>query len=210
MASESPSPAPSLSGIDVSHYQGTVSWPHVLESGVRFAVVKATQGTTYVDPLFHANWDGVKAAGLVRGAYHFYTPGDDPAQQAHHFLSTVKLEDGDLVPTLDIETSNGLSAAEIVQGVETWLTTVQQATGCLPIVYTAPGFWKTLGTAAFGRYPLWVAEYGVSAPLLPSGWTHWTFWQHSQSGTVPGVSGAVDLDTFAGTLEQLPVLRTSS
>lgn len=210
MASDSASPpAASVPGIDVSHYQGTVDWARVAASGVRFGVVKATQGTTYVDPLFQANWPALKAAGLVRGAYHFFTPGDDPEQQAHHFLSTVSLEDGDLVPALDVETSNGHTAAEVVQGVESWLAVVEKETGCVPILYTAPGFWKTLGTSQFGRYPLWVAEYGVQTPALPSGWSHWTFWQHSETGTVPGVSGTVDLDLFAGTMDQLPVLRTS-
>jgi lysozyme len=48
-----------------------------------------------------------------------------------------------------------------------------------------------------------VAEYEVAAPKLPSGWSTWKFWQSSQSGTVSGVTGSVDLDVFNGTAAAL-------
>ncbi|HSF38641.1 MAG TPA: GH25 family lysozyme [Thermoanaerobaculia bacterium] len=190
-------------GIDVSHYQGTVDWQQVAGAGMAYAFVKATQGVSTVDSQFAVNWPGVQAAGLLRGAYHFYQPGDDPQQQAENFLSVVQLEPGDLLPVLDIETLGSQTASEIVQGIETWLGTVQAAIGRAPIVYTAPGFWNGLGTQQFGTYPLWVAEYGVSIPKLPAGWTSWTFWQYSESGSVAGVSGSVDLDVFQGSPEAL-------
>lgn len=192
-----------IAGIDVSHYQGTVDWQQVAGAGIAFAFVKATQGVSSVDPQFAVNWPGVKAAGLLCGAYHFYEPGDDPQQQAEHFLSVVSLGPGDLLPVLDIETMGSQTASEIVQGIETWLGTVRSAIGQAPIVYTAPGFWNKLGTTQFGTYPLWVAEYGVSAPKIPAGWASWTFWQCSETGTVAGVSGSVDLDVFQGNPEAL-------
>lgn len=185
-----------IPGIDVSHYQGTVDWQQVAGAGIAFAFVKATQGVSSVDSQFAVNWAGVKAAGLLRGAYHFYQPGDDPGQQAEHFLSVVQLEPGDLLPVLDVETLGSQTASQIVQGIGTWLQTVQAAVGRAPIVYTAPGFWNGLGTQQFGTYPLWVAEYGCSSPKLPAGWTSWDFWQYSESGSVAGVAGSVDLDVF--------------
>ncbi|HYH47785.1 MAG TPA: GH25 family lysozyme [Thermoanaerobaculia bacterium] len=206
--SETPAPGatPQLHGIDVSHYQGAVDWPAVAAGGMAFAFVKATQGTSSVDPLFSQNWNGVQAAGLLRGAYHFFQPGEDPAAQAAHFLSVVPCTAGDLPPVLDVETAGSLTPAEIVQGIETWLAAVEAAAGCAPIVYTAPRFWDSLGTAAFGRFPLWVAEYGVSTPKLPAGWTSWSFWQSSESGQAAGVHGNVDLDVFQGSLEDLHLL----
>jgi lysozyme len=204
-----PSPAVSTAastvpGIDVSHYQGEISWAEVARSGIVFTYIKATQGVTGVDSQFQINWNGAQEAGLLRGAYHFYQPDDDPVQQADHFLSTVPLGQGDLPPALDVEISTGQSAAKIIQGIQTWLTRVQQATGRIPVLYTDPSFWATLSTSQFGAYPLWIAEYGsLSAPKLPTGWTAWTFWQHSETGTVPGISGTVDLDCYQGTLDQL-------
>ena len=192
-----------IHGIDVSHYQGTVDWQQVAEAGMAFAFVKATQGASGVDSQLGVNWPGVKAAGLLRGAYHFYQPGDDPQQQAEHFLSVVSLEPGDLLPVLDIETLGSQTASEIVQGIGIWLTTVQAAIGRAPIVYTAPGFWNGLGTQQFGMYPLWVAEYGCSSPKIPAGWTSWDFWQYSESGAVAGIAGSVDLDVFQGSPQAL-------
>lgn len=71
------------------------------------------------------------------------------------------------------------------------------------MIYTAPSYWNANMKGGFGNYPLWVAEYGVSTPRGVNGWDNWTFWQHSSTGTVNGISGAVDLDYFNGTSEAL-------
>jgi lysozyme len=198
-------------GLDVSHYQGTVDWASAARRGYRFAFMKATEGTAWTDPQFNTNWNGVHTAGLLRGAYHYYEPGSDPQQQAELFLRTVWPDDvqpllapGDLPPVLDVETTGGQSAAEVVQGIEAWLSLVQQKTLRLPIVYTGREFWDSLGTQQLGGNPLWVAEYGVTAPSpLPAGWRHWQLWQYSQTGSVEGVDGDVDLDVFQGSLQDL-------
>jgi lysozyme len=192
-----------VQGIDVSHFQGVVDWRQVAQAGMSFAFAKATEGITYVDPQFATNWAGIQAAGLLRGAYHFFEANDDATAQAQHFLATVQLAPGDLPPVLDIETTAGVSNEQIWSGVSTWLQIVEQETGRQPILYTAPGFWNAHAPdLALARYPLWLADYAAQ-PVLPHGWTSWLFWQHSQSGSVAGVTGAVDLDLFSGTLQQL-------
>jgi lysozyme len=191
-------------GIDVSHYQGTIGWGSVVQAGMAFAFIKATQGTADVDPQFRANWSGAQAAGLLRGAYHFFEPGADPQQQAERFLSVVQTEPGDLPPVLDVEDSG--DPAEILSGIQTWLDAVEQATGKTPILYTNPTFWTGLGSSGFGRYPLWIAEYGVTAPKIPAGWSTWTFWQSSESSSVSGIAGNVDSDLFQGTFLDLQQL----
>lgn len=204
-----------VQGLDVSHYQGTVDWASVAQRGIKFAFIKSTEGVSWTDPEFSANWTGAKTAGLVRGAYHYYDPGSDPQQQAEHFLDTVwpdggQLLPGDLPPALDIETSGGQSAAEVVKGIQAWLSSVQQRTQRVPILYTCSGFWDGLGTSQFAGYPLWVAEYGVASPSpLPAGWRQWRFWQFSQAGRIEGVSGEVDLDVFQGTLQELQQMASS-
>lgn len=190
-------------GIDVSHFQGSVNWTEVAGAGIVFAFVKATEGITYVDPELAVNWAAMQSAGLLRGAYHFYEPTDDPASQAQNFLSTVSLGPGDLPPVLDIETNGGVSSEQLWNGVAAWLQAVQQATGKQPIVYTAPDFWNSNSPdLALTSHPLWLADY-ASQPTLPDGWSTWQFWQHSETGTVPGVSTSVDLNLFNGTLPQL-------
>jgi len=195
----------SVSGIDVSHYQGDVAWSDVKKSGVDFAFAKATQGTSYVDSKFAENWSGMGAAGLLRGAYHFYTVGVDPKAQAAHVFSTVTLGHGDLPLMVDIETE-GKSAEKdtnLIKDLHIFLETVSTHYGRDPFIYSGPGFWNAHFDASFSGYPLWVAEYGVSAPKHVTGWSVWTIWQYSQSGNVPGVSGHVDMDRFNGGLDQL-------
>jgi lysozyme len=201
-------PPPRLKGIDVSHYQGHVDWQAVKAAGCAFAFAKATEGTGVTDPYFAANWAGMQAAGLARGAYHFFRPAEDAKQQAAHFLSTVQLAPGDLPPVLDVETNDGVPNSAIVEGVQLWLEAVEPVTGVTPVIYTAASFWDAHLNDQFGSYPLWIAHYtAASSPApLPAGWADWTFWQYSQSLAIAGVSGAADHDYFDGTPEDLQAI----
>lgn len=189
-------------GIDVSHYQGQVDWAQVKNSGIAFAFAKATQSTDYVDPNFETNWQGMGAAGVLRGAYHFFDVSADPVAQAEHFLSVAKPGPGDLPPVIDIEEKPSDPSATMA-ALHTCLETLKQRVGVDPFIYTSEGYWNSYFDDSFGAYPLWVAEYGVSQPKHVNGWGYWTIWQHSQTGKVPGISGNVDLDTFNGGLDQL-------
>ncbi|MEP7089492.1 MAG: glycoside hydrolase family 25 protein [Nocardioidaceae bacterium] len=204
-------------GIDVSHYQGAVSWSKVDDAGVTFAFMKATEGTTYADPTMRTNWVGATRQGIYRSAYHFARPSTasgSAAAQARFFVSKVGSfrHRGDLPPVLDLEASGGLGSASLRSWVSTWLTTVERITGRTPIIYCSPSFWEDhLGNStAFHHYPLWVAHYGVSSPRVPGGWPTWTFWQRTSSGRVAGISGNVDMNRFNGSNAQLAVLARST
>lgn len=199
-----------LSGIDVSKWQGSINWQSVQEAGIAFAFARATYGSSVKDSYFDANWPAMKEAGIIRGAYHFFLATGDPAQQAEFFISTVgSLAPGDLPPVIDVESGSGTSS-NLVANVQTWLNLVEQGLGRKPIIYTAPSYWNANLTSAFGDYPLWVAEYGVSSPKAVNGWSNWTFWQHSSTGSVNGVNGGVDLDYFNGTAEALAAFVSGS
>src|SRR5262249_28035984 len=71
LAAPAPATAAYLNGVDVSHYQGTINWASVRGAGITFAFAKATEGTTYTDPTVNTNIAGMKANGIVPGAYHF-------------------------------------------------------------------------------------------------------------------------------------------
>ncbi|MDQ3804114.1 MAG: glycoside hydrolase family 25 protein [Acidobacteriota bacterium] len=202
----SSNPPSRLTGIDVSHYQGRVNWEAVAGAGCAFAFAKATEGAGATDPFFADNWAGMKAAGLLRGAYHFFRPEQDAAQQAAHFLSAVQLQPGDLPPVLDIETSDGVLGSALVGGVQTWLDAVEPAAGVTPIIYTAASFWDAHFNDQFGRYPLWIAHYAPTPTPLPRGWSDWAFWQYSQSLHIAGVNGPADHDYFNGAAAALQAL----
>lgn len=199
-----------LAGIDVSKWQGTVNWKSVQQAGIAFAFARATYGATEVDSCFSENWQGMQEADIIRGAYHFFLAADDPTDQADFFIRTVgSLAPDDLPPVIDVEAGSGTNS-DLAASVQTWLTTVEQGLGRRPIIYTAPSFWNESLTSGFGSYPLWVAEYGVTSPKAVNGWTNWTFWQYSSTGVVTGVNGAVDLDDFNGTDQELAAFINAS
>ncbi len=207
-------PAPTwVEGIDVSHWQGTINWPLVAKAGKRFAFLKATDGlitngTMFVDTSYPANRAQARAAGIPVGAYHFArpdaTPGDAIAE-ADHFVDTATPAKGDLLPVLDLETSGGLKVTDLQAWVQTFMDRVYQRSGVRGAIYVSPSFWSTYmgntATLALSGYQvLWIAHWTTaSQPTMPaSNWAGegWTFWQYTSSGTVPGISGNVDLDRY--------------
>ena len=207
----SPSAAPTfVDGIDVSYHQGTIDWSQVAAAGKRFAFVRASAGTLTADPAYATNRAGARAAGLAVGSYHYANPDtapNDASNEAGWFLQNATIASGDLVPELDFEVSNGLDSATLTAWAQTWLSQVSAATGVRPIIYTNVNFWSTSMAdtdwfARNGYTVLWIANWTTAtAPTVPAGnWggSGWTFWQHSSTGTVPGISGPVDLDRFNG------------
>lgn len=195
-----------VTGVDVSAYQGAVEWSRVKSSGQVFAFARISDGLNYPDRQFASNWPGMKAVGLVRGSYQYFRPKQDPSLQAKLVLDKLAaaggLGPGDLPPVLDLETTDGLSASVVVANAKTWIAKIEAAIGAKPIVYTAAFMSDVLGTN-FSGYTLWVANYGVSCPSLPSGFSDWQFWQNSDTGSVPGIAGGVDTNFFNGTLAAL-------
>ena len=202
-------------GVDVSRWQhpngGSLNWYAVEAGGISFAFIKATEGGSYTNPYLAGDWAATAAFGIYHGAYHFARPSrGTAAAQARYFVAAAGVADqpGDLPPVLDLEDSGGLGVTALTAWVTTWLATVQELTGRVPIIYVSPNFWaeKMGDSTAFSGYPLWIANYHVSEPHVPGGWSTWTFWQTTSTGRVTGISGDVDLNTFNGTSEQLAAL----
>lgn len=196
-------------GLDASSYNGAIDWSAVQGSGRVFAYVRALDGTS-TDPNFVSNFTGGKAAGLAMGAYLFFEPAQDPTAQANAFVSalaTAGFASGDLIPAIDVEIAGGLSPATFAANLQTLVSALEAAYGTAPIISTSPGFWNTnVGSTAFSAEPLWVANWNVTCPTLPVGWTNWALWQFSGSDTVPGITGSTDGDYANGSL---PVYTSS-
>lgn len=208
-----PTPAPTatpwhcVSGIDVSNWQGTINWGQVAKSGVKFAFIKASEGGTYTDPYYAPNRTNANANGIIIGAYDFAQPSTTVGQaqaEADRFVNVAMPKSGDLTPVLDLETTNGLSVANLQLWVKQWLYRVYERTGVRGAIYVSPYFWSTyMGNTTWfaqnGFRTLWIANWGVSSPSVPAstwGGNNWTFWQWTSSGTVPGIGGRVDMDRF--------------
>jgi GH25 family lysozyme M1 (1,4-beta-N-acetylmuramidase) len=190
----------SVYGIDVSHWQGTINWPQVLSQGVGFAFIKATEGTSYVDPQFARNWQQSINNYILRGAYHFGRPGYNAVTQARHFVNTFTPAAWDLFGVLDFEVSDGQTPAQCWSWVQAFVAEYRRLVGSPPMIYCSPGLWSSLlgnPTNNLGC-PLWVAHWGVSTPSLPRAWSRWAFWQWTSTGRVAGITGNVDYDYFNG------------
>lgn len=198
-----------LHGVDVSYYQGNIDWERVASSGIKFAFIRAADGFHH-DTKFTRNWSGAKSAGILRGAYHYFRGSKDGTQQANDFLNVVGDDLGDLAPVADVEELDGVSAATLKAQLEKWISTVQGRTCKTPIIYTSPGLWNGwhMGTT-FSSSPLWVANWAVSKPRVPSGWSDWTVWQYRSDASVPGIPGRVDADLFHGSLDELKAFGKS-
>lgn len=188
-----------LMGIDVSHNNGRIDWRRVKKNPIHFAYAKATEGAEFVDPKFKENWRGMKSAGVLRGAYHFFWPYDDPEAQARNFIAQVgDTYDGDLPIMLDLEVEDTLSTnLEYINNVKKWLSIIEnQYTNMNPVFYVDYYFANEhLLDSAFAKYPLWIADYTTSpSPLTPDVWKTrgWTIWQYTASGKVPGIKLPVD------------------
>ena len=193
-----------VQGFDVSHYQGTFDWVSAKATGTAFGYASIGDGTGSPDADFATNWANMKAAGVLRGAYEYFEPGQDPTAQGNLMVQAVgALGAGDLPCMVDVETTGGQSGATIAANEKTWLAVVKAGTGREPFIYTGPGFWDgSVGDTSFGGVPLWIADYGPPAgcPAVPNGWSGWVIWQYGDTG------GTLDQDVFNGSLAQLQAL----
>jgi GH25 family lysozyme M1 (1,4-beta-N-acetylmuramidase) len=205
---------PVVHGMDVSYYETSIDWTAAHAAGIDFAFVRVSDGLATKDSKFATYWSGARTAGVIRGAYQFFRPSQDPIAQAELLLSTMgPLEAGDLPPVLDVETSGGLAKPQVAAAVHAWVDHVTAAIGRAPIVYAGLYSWADLtGNTDVTTSPLWIAQYTTAAcPNIPSPWTQWQFWQNSDTGKVAGVvSSGVDLDVFNGTLDQLEALTVGA
>lgn len=197
---------PIVNGVDVSRYQGMVDWAAVRQSGRSMAIARVSDGTRFPDAQFPRNWSVMALRGFVRGAYQYFRASQDPIAQADLFLSYLADDPigwGDLPPIMDIETADGQSASVVRARMQIWLDYMEAATGTTPIIYTANFMSNIIGPSFGSYYPLWVANWNVTCPLMPVGWSSWVIWQYSSTGRVPGIQGNVDMDRFNGALQDL-------
>jgi GH25 family lysozyme M1 (1,4-beta-N-acetylmuramidase) len=203
-----------VKGMDVSYYESSINWAAAKAGGIEFAFIRVSDGLNHKDPKFAPYWAAAKGVGMIRGAYQFFRPGQDPVAQADLLVASLGgvYTPGDLPPTLDAEVTDGLGPTAVAAKITTWMNRVKAKLGVDPIVYTGMYFWRDQvgGLATYKQNALWIAQYTSACPDIPAPWASWTFWQNSGSGHAPGVTGPVDTNFFNGTLDELQALANGT
>ncbi len=214
-------------GVDISHYTSSdFPFSSLRRKQVKFAYLKATQGTGFKDSKFAAFWSQLdklpKPHQVHRGAYHFLSAQKDAAAQAATYLQFLAAHGGlkktDMPPVMDLEWDkpnvNGKDRWEdktpdqIVAATRTWLEAVEKSTGRKPMIYTSLAWWRARVGAdrlrEFASYPLWIADYSrtaraTEAVKMPAG-AALALWQYTESATMAaGFEGEFDSNIFKGT-----------
>lgn len=194
-------------GIDVSRYQGNINWSQVAASGKQFAIVRlgsSNNSGPYVDPYFKKNVEGAHSAGMRVGAY-YYTYANTRAKVLKELdtflpsLAGLKLEYPVFV---DVEESSlgSLGRSTLTSLVRFAMDTMYER-GFFPGWYTYTYFVQSyLNPANLEMYPFWIADYRGYVGYSGA----WSMWQYSSTGSVPGISGACDLNyAYADYLPQI-------
>jgi lysozyme len=194
-----------IKGIDVSKYQGPVDWGGVRASNVSFAYIKATEGGDRIDDRFAENWAAAKAAGVPRGAYHFYYFCRTGAEQARWFIRNVPYDADALPVVLDMEW-NHLSPSckrrpgleEVHREMSVFLRMIEKHYGKRPMIYSSVDFHRDRLVGAFNAHHFWLRSVAGHPSIKYHPSRSYSFWQHTATGRIGGVKGNVDLNVFMG------------
>ena len=180
-------------GIDISSWQHPegkpIEWPAVRAAGFVFAIVKATQGTTYVNPWLREDLAAARRAGVLVGAYHYWEEGLEPTAQAEHFIGSLVGEALDLGAWLDFEPGPvaPFSGGQFVSPFRTAVAAVRGSCG----LYCDEAWAAQLRADSVPLGRLWLAvwegEATVGGALIAQG----------KAEAVPGVPAECDTDTIA-------------
>lgn len=192
--------------IDVSRHQGEIDWAQVAAAGYKGAMLKTVSTNRklsnradglYIDPTFETNYRNARAAGLDVGVYYYtYATNKDMVNAELALLRqavygkeltmpvAVDVEDNRLV-SLDKQDLTDLTAYALHE--------VEQM-GFYAQLYTYTSFAKAhlyVGGAALHPYDVWLADYTGKTPKVDF---KYNAHQHTSKGSVPGISGNVDLN----------------
>ena len=190
-------------GIDVSKWNGTIDWNSVKNSGIDYVIIRAGYGTSTVDPQFKSYIEGAKKAGLKIGVYWFSyaTSVEKAKQEAQACLQTLSPYKSSInypvffdfeYASVDYAKKNGINITKnlVSQMANAFLNTVKSQ-GYTTGLYTNRNFSNTYyNTDLLNSNNLWIAQYNSTNSFGKP----YSIWQYSESGKIPGISGAVDLN----------------
>lgn len=188
-----------LTIVDLSHHNPEPNWAKLKAGGVVGVILKATEGTTYIDPTFGSRRQAAKAAGLACASYHFLRPGNARGQMLH-YLDVVGPVPGERM-IIDYE-AEGLKLDDLWEAVE---ALAQQPLNLQITVYSGhlikEQLRNTKDVLLADFTSLWIAQYGPTVKWPEGTWPVWSLWQFTDKANVSGISQPVDGNRFNGSAE---------
>lgn len=190
-------------GVDVSSYQADIDMNKLKEQDIEFVYMKATEGSSMQDDCFAKNWENAEKAGLLSGAYHFFSYDSEGKTQAENFIDTVGTDiEGRLLPVVDVEyygdkEQNPPEKENVVRELKVYLETLENEYGVKPLVYTRADIYEKYLKEDFSEYKKW-----ISSLYTPLSWNYkddWYIWQYLNRGELEGYTGGekyIDLNVL--------------
>lgn len=191
-------------GIDVARFQGNIDWQKVAASGIEFAMLRvggrgADSGEIYDDAQFLNYIQGAKAAGVKVGVYFYSTAVsvEEAVEEANYVLDKVRPYGLEYPIAFDWEllsrTSRNANVSKdvLTEAAKAFCETVSWY-GYTPMIYLGLDVaYNRMDLGQLSGYDRWFAQYGVTKPSM---YYDYRIWQYSDSGSVPGIDGKVDMD----------------
>ncbi len=192
-------------GVDVSSYQGDINWHMLQQQGVKFAFIKATEGSSFKDSFIASNLKNAADTNIYFSAYHFFSFDSSGKTQAQNFINTVGKNQISLPPVVDVEFYGGKSknppnVSETTEILSQLLNGLENYYGKKPIIYTTLPVYLMYIKNSFSDYPLWIRNVRCEPFML-----NWSFWQYSGKGLLSGYNGNekyIDLNVYNGTINE--------
>ena len=204
-----------LQGIDVSAWQGQINWPQVKSSGVSFAMLRALSGTMSnltVDSQFLNNAIGASSNGIEIGAYRYgyATTVEEARKEALMTIQAIKTAESNGAKftypiAYDVEdeaTQGKLSKSELTAIIKEFQSIIE-SNGYKFMIYANRNWLTTkIDMEEFSDVDVWVASwFNDNTPNHDHGYRgpgNVTIWQYTSQGSVPGISGYVDMNVGYG------------
>ncbi len=194
-----------LKGVDISSYQADVDMRTLSDQGVRFAYIKATEGSSHRDEMFSKNWKNASETSLKVGAYHFFSFESSGETQANNYIETVGSLKGKLIPAVDVEIygkfkENPPEKDDVTRQLKILLAVLEDEYKVKPMIYVQKDFYDKYLKEEFKDYPLWARN--VFFPVYLEFGGDWMIWQYKDRGKLEGYSGGeefIDFDVLNST-----------
>lgn len=183
-------------GVDVSNYQGDINWQKLEEQGVRFAFIKATEGSGHTDESIRRNIERATETGIKISAYHFFSFDSPGETQAENFIAAVGDDEITLPPVIDIEyyadkKKHKPTQEETEAILRPLLEKLEDHYGVKPMIYTTLPVYYRYVKKHFSDYPLWIRSVNFEPDMV-----NWTFWQYDDHGKLDGYYGDEEFIDF--------------